>query len=69
MTQEHGITLLERVQSIRRDRRWSEERIQEEAAEVLGRKEVSPLDELSDEDLRKLIAEWERVNTGVGCRK
>lgn len=62
MTSE-GISYLERVESIYRDRRWSEERARREAEEVLGREEVPPFDELPDEDLRKLIAAWERVHS------
>lgn len=60
-----GFTYFDRVESLRKDRRWSEERARREAAEVLGREEVPPLDELPDEDLRKLIAAWERVNTAT----
>lgn len=63
MNESAAITPLNRVEALVKDRRWSEERAREEAAEVLGREEVPPLQELSDEDLRKLIAAWEPVNS------
>lgn len=58
-----GTSPLARLHSIRRSwLGWSVERLQEEAAEILGREEPVALEELSDTALVGLRGTWERVH-------
>lgn len=64
-----GTSPRERVDALRAFERWSQKRLHQEAADVLGREEPVDVEELSDEDLVRLIAAWEPVYAGgrMGC--
>lgn len=44
-------------------RGWSHERLRQEAADVLGRKDSVTMEALSTDELRRLVAAWQRVYT------
>lgn len=63
MTDRSREELLEALDSIRREwLRWSQEKLQVEAAEVLDLEEPVPVEELPRDQIVRLIAEWEPVH-------
>lgn len=63
MTERSREELLEALDSIRREwLRWSPEKLQEEAAEVLDLEEPVPVEELSRDQVVRLVVEWEPVH-------
>lgn len=57
--------LLDQVDSLRAWKRWSVERLRVEAADVLGREEPVDVEDLPDDDVKRLVGAWERIEVGV----
>lgn len=64
MPQEETISPRVQATLLGLNRGWSHERLREEAADVLGLEGPAALEELPDDDLVRLVAEWEPVNLG-----
>lgn len=63
MTERSREELLEALDSIRREwLRWSREKLREEAAEVLDLEEPVPVEELSRDQVVRLVVEWEPIH-------
>lgn len=63
MTERSKEELLEALDSIRSEwLRWSSERLEEEAAEVLNLEKPVPVEELSRDQVLRLIVEWEPIH-------
>lgn len=64
MTERSHEELLEDLEAIRREwLRWSVDRLEKEAAQVLDLEEPGPVEDLSDDQILQLLAEWEPIHS------